>query len=123
MLNNFFRINLPYGIAKNEAGEWMAFNREYRPIGFNENSKKGDPGTSYMDLDVYTFFGVISEKVLLSLADSETAIVRNSKSEIIKVFFYDDKTNPVNQSTSKPQLWEAYFLKLKTLSKLKVKNR
>lgn len=40
MLNDFFRINLPYGIAQNNKGEWMAFNREYRPIGFNELSLK-----------------------------------------------------------------------------------
>lgn len=29
MLNNFFRINLPYGIAKNDNDEWMTFNCEY----------------------------------------------------------------------------------------------
>jgi hypothetical protein len=34
-LTDFFRKNLPYGIARNENGEWMAFNREYLPLGFN----------------------------------------------------------------------------------------
>jgi len=36
MLGNFFRINMPYGIIRNENGEWMAFNREYMPLGFND---------------------------------------------------------------------------------------
>ena len=29
-LTDFFRINLPYGIRKNDKGEWVAFNREYQ---------------------------------------------------------------------------------------------
>lgn len=28
-LTDFTRINLPYGIERNEKGEWTAFNREY----------------------------------------------------------------------------------------------
>jgi hypothetical protein len=27
-LTDFFRINLPYGMNKNENGEWICFNRE-----------------------------------------------------------------------------------------------
>ncbi len=123
MLNNFFRINLPYGIAKNEKGEWMAFNREYRPIGFNESSEKGNPGSSFLDLKIYTNYGVINEKTLLSLTDTGSAIHRNDKGEIVKVFLYDDGTNPVNQSTDVPKLWEAYFVKLKKLSTITVNSR
>jgi hypothetical protein len=37
MLTDFFRINLPYGMQKNEKGEWMFFNREYVPLGWNES--------------------------------------------------------------------------------------
>ena len=32
-LSNFFKINLPYGIKRNENGQWTAFNREYKPLG------------------------------------------------------------------------------------------
>ncbi len=123
MLNNFFRINLPYGIARNAKGEWMAFNREYRPIGFNDSSEKGNPGSSYLKLNVYSNYGVISEQILLDLAEIESAIQRNDTGEIIKVFFYDDGTNPVNQSNDTLKLWEAYFSKLKRLSKIKIKSQ
>lgn len=122
MLNNFFRINLPYGFAKNENGEWMAFNREYRPIGYNESSKKELPGENYLDLPVYTKYQRVTEKLLLDIVDDEHAIQRNDKGEIVKIFLYNDGTNPVNQSSDKPKLWENYFKKLQRLSKLKIEK-
>lgn len=124
MLSDFFRINLPYGFAKNANGEWMAFNREYRPIGYNESSEKGLPGQSYLDLPVYTKYQRVTEKLLLELVDDDDsgAIQRNDKGEIEKVFLYNDGTNPVNQSSDKPKLWENYFKKLQKLSKLKIEK-
>lgn len=121
MLTDFFRINLPYGIAKNENGEWMAFNREYRPLGYNSKSKKGLPGMSYLDIDVYTKYDRINENFLIELAQGDnTCIHRDDKGQIEKVFLYDDGTNPINQSSDKPELWTNYFSKLKKLSKLKI---
>lgn len=122
MLDNFFRINLPYGFAKNENGEWMAFNRDYRPIGYNDSSKKELPGQSYLDLPVYTKYQRVTEKLLLDIVDYEHEIHRNDKGEIVKIFLYNDQTNPVNQSSDKPILWENYFKKLKRLSKLKIEK-
>lgn len=122
MLDNFFRINLPYGFARNENGEWMAFNREYMPLGYNENGKKGMPGESYSELPVYTKYNRITEDFLVGLADDKNAIHRNDKGEIVKVFLYDDGSNPVNQSSDKPALWNNYFSKLKKLSGLKIKK-
>lgn len=84
MLDNFFRINMPFGIARNENHEWMAFNREYMPLGYNDESLKGDPGQSFLDLSIYTKFNRLTEKILLELA---TTLQRNDKDEIIKVFF------------------------------------
>lgn len=124
MLNNFFRINLPYGFAKNANGEWMAFNREYRPIGYNESSKQDLTGKGYLDLPVYTKYQGLTEEFLIEIADGDDsgAIQRNEKGEIEKVFLYNDRTNPVNQSTNKPELWKNYFTKLQRLSKLEVKD-
>ena len=34
MLNDFFRINMPYCFSKLENGNWICLNREYSPIGF-----------------------------------------------------------------------------------------
>ena len=119
-LTDFFRINLPYGIAKNEEGDWMAFNREYRPLGYNRFSDKEIPGRGYGDLPIYSRYKNMSDKILESLGSFETAVHRNDKNEIVKVFFYNDGTNPVNQTKDDSKLWDEYFEKLKILSKLKV---
>ena len=119
MLSDFFRINLPYGIVKNKNGEWMAFNREYLPLGYNNKDSKGMHGKSYLDLPIYTKYKRITEKLLIELAHSEDGIQRDENGEITKVFFYNDGTNPRNQSTDKKELWDSYFDKFKKLSKLK----
>ena len=75
-------------------------------------------------MPVYTKYQKITEKLLLEIADSDDAgaIQRNDKGEIEKIFLYNDGTNPVNQSSDKPKLWENYFAKLQRLSKLKIDN-
>jgi hypothetical protein len=57
---------------------------------------------------------------LLKLAhDGENGIIRNNKEEIVKVFFYNDRTNPHN---NKSEYWELYFEKIKLLSKSDVQD-
>ena len=119
MLSDFFRINMPYGIARNKENKWMAFNREYMPLGYNNMDFKGLPGSSYLDLPIYTEYKNIKENQLLELADDDTSVHRDENGIIEKIFLYDDGTNPVNQSKDKNDLWEKYFNKLKTLSKLR----
>lgn len=122
MLIDFFRINLPYGIAKNDNGEWMAFNREYRPIGFNESSHKGLPGKDYQNLNVYTKYKPFNKKSLEKLESMGASFHKNGKDEVYKIFLYTDGTNPVNVSSIKlqEQLWNEYFEKIKLLSKLSI---
>lgn len=121
MLNNFFRINLPYGIAKNDNGEWMAFNREYMPLGFNDTSFKEHPGYSYSNIPIYTKYKRLTETFLIDIAHGgEKGLSRNEAGEILKVFFYDDATNPV--SNTKDLLWDNYFKKLQKLSKMEKSN-
>lgn len=118
MLNNFFRINLPYGIAKNDNDEWMTFNREYMPLGYNDINFKDHVGHSYSDVPIYTKYKGLTDKVLIEIAHGHDGVYRNDKNEIVKVFFYDDASNPVNQSKDIKELWDEYFDKLKRLSKL-----
>ena len=123
MLSDFFRINLPYGIAKNKNGNWMAFNREYKPLGFNHPKWRGQPGEDYLDLPIYTNYGDIPEFVLLALAsENPAAVFRDKENNIINVFFYDDASNPVNGIGNNMDLWDEYFFKLITLSKLIISN-
>src|SRR5680860_317057 len=90
-LNNFFKINLPYGIKRNENGHWAAFNREYRPLGEN-NFFKGVPESDY----VHTDYVGLSDKFLMGLADDPSSVQMDENNVIIKVFFYNDTTNPSN---------------------------
>lgn len=119
MLNNFFRINLPYGIVKNDTDEWMAFNREYLPLGYNDTLHKGTID-SFDNLPIHTQYKRLTEKFLTDIAYGENGIQRNEDGNIYRVFLYNDKTNPVNHSTDKKELWDDYFKRLKKLSKLKI---
>ena len=118
MLSDFFRINLPYGIAENENGEWMAFNREYLPLGHNNENIKGVPGKSYLDMPIYTKYKKVPEKLLMDLADEEHFLQKNESGKITGVFLYNDGTNPVNNKSE--ELWARYFDKVKKLSQLKI---
>lgn len=56
MLDNFFRINLPHGLKRQDRNKWIVFNREYAPLGWNSkaNSKSiYDPKYS-QDLPIIT---------------------------------------------------------------------
>lgn len=118
MLNDFFRINLPYGIERNNDGAWVAFNREYMPLGFNNTRLKGEV---FENTSIHTKYKKVTDKLLTGLAwDSEHGIQRNEKGEITKIFLYNDGSNPRNQSKDKKELWDSYFDKLKQLSSLEV---
>ena len=122
MLGDFFRINMPYGICRNENNEWYAFNREYVPIGFNNT----DYATKFrkMDLPIYTAYKGLTEKKLLEIAWHPTnGVKRDENNQIFQVMLYNDGLNPMNQGGKDvPLLWENYFKKLKLLSKLKQKE-
>lgn len=123
MLSDFFSINLPYGIARNEDGAWCAFNREYQPLGWNQ-SHHDFAGTviTMREMQIFTTYTGLTEKFLLSIADRPESVDRNAKGEITRIWLYNDKTNPVNQSRDIPELWEQYFFKLKRLGKLQRKR-
>lgn len=115
-LSNFFKINLPYGIMRNDKGYWTSFNREYMPLGENDSSKH------VLDSDfVYTNYGKLSERFLMDLADDPSSAKLNEKNVIVKVFLYDDATNPSNHTKDNSSLWLNYFDKLKKLASQKVK--
>ncbi|MDO9553306.1 hypothetical protein [Rhodonellum sp.] len=120
MLNNFFRINLPYGIAPNENGEWMAFNREYMPLGYNSMVYKKQPGKSYQEHPIYTKYKGLTENFLLSIVDDPNDIKKDNDGKIRYVFLYNDSTNPTNQSGKIKDSWKSYFLKLEKLSQLSI---
>lgn len=124
MLGDFFRINMPYGLSRNKKNEWMAFNREYMPLGFNsiESKYKESMGSTpesenfpYENLPIHTAYKNMTNEILLSISDS-TQI--DAEGNICRIYLYNDSTNPVNVSNRKTQLFIDYFKKLEILSNL-----
>lgn len=114
-MSDFFAINLPYGIARNKKNEWIAFNREYMPLGFNNNNPSIDLTKGTDDYPVYTKYKEIHESTLLKLAVNDESIGRDNDGDINQVWFYDDRTNPVSNAKN----WDAYFEKIKIVSAFK----
>lgn len=110
-LGDFFRINMPYGMEKNDKNEWFVFNPEYKPLGFNTNEH-----LEYENYPVFVKYKGLTEKKLQKLACLEDGYIRrNEKGEIYMVWFYSDATNPKDT----PKYWNDYFDRIKILSTLK----
>lgn len=109
-LTDFFRINLPYGMERNEKGEWFVFNREYKPLGWNTDKR-----VPYGDYPVYVKYKGLTEAKIKKLAPSENQIRRDESGSIVQFWLYNDATNPHDY----PKYWEAYLEKIKLLAKLK----
>ena len=106
-LHNFLKINFPYGIELNELGKWVAFNREYKPLGWNTNEY-----VKYEDYPIATKFNGLTENFLIQLGN----VKRDDNDKIVKVYLYDDATNPNKGGI----YWDNYAEKLKMLSQIKV---
>jgi hypothetical protein len=121
-LDNFFRINLPYGLRRVSKNKWVAFNREYLPLGWNTGSKKRDSifdPKYYEDIPIHTAYEGLTEKLLLAVTwDDKDGVQRDDNGQINSVFFYNDRSNPANN----PQMWPEYFEKIKLLANLTVKR-
>jgi len=123
MLSNFFRINMPYGIRRNENDEWFCFNREYKPLGFNNTGSS----VPWDQLPLYTRFKGMTDKFLLNLSEGcEKFITRDPSGKITMVHFYHDVSNPSDSKQYGKYLnsivWEQYFRKIKMLADLKRYN-
>ena len=113
-LTNFFSINLPYGMKKNEKGEWMAFNREYKPIGFNKSKEF----VIYEDYPIFTKFPGLTDARILKIANKVgERKTESGKMEICIFWFYNDRINPMNNGN-----WSSYWKKIEQISKYKRKT-
>jgi hypothetical protein len=119
-LTDFFRINFPYGIKRNNKGQWFAYNREYMPLGWNSSQHKRTISDDqvYSEFPIYTTYKGITDEKLRQLAVEPNSIILDEEGKIKQVFFYNDKTNPKNS----PEYWNIYFEKIKLLSSFETKD-
>jgi hypothetical protein len=119
-LTDFFNINLPYGLRRNSKNQWIAFNREYLPLGWsNDDDVKQTVGHNdiYAHMPLYTGYPQLSEAILKKLAWSgdDEGVRRDENGKIKMVFLYCDSTNPKRSDKN----WKMYFDKIKILSELR----
>ncbi|MFN8304035.1 MAG: hypothetical protein U0U46_16225 [Saprospiraceae bacterium] len=114
-LGDFFRINMPYGMRKNDKNEWFVFNREYKPLGWNTYEY-----TEEENYPVHVRYKGLTEAKILKLTWSDKdGIRRNEKGEIDIFWLISDATNPKDS----PKYWGDYFEKIKILSDLKAEGQ
>jgi hypothetical protein len=85
---NLGRIFLPYGMKKNVNGEWILFNKQENPVGctspYTLDSNK---------LPVRLKIKSLGEIKLRKLSHNENSIVRDSKGQICRVYFYQNDSD------------------------------
>jgi len=110
---------MPYGMRTHSNGEWLFFNREKMPLGWNTGSKTSlGSYDEFLALPIFTKYTCLTENILLKLSSNgEKGIKRDNNGKIEMVFFY--KTNP----TSNTNLLIDYFKKIKLISNCQVINK
>ena len=117
-LTDFFRINFPYGMVTNSKGEWMAFNREYMPLGWNSSEHKVTlfEDNCYGEHPVYTKYVNLTDAKILKIIDEKH--IKRDDGKIKIIYFYDDVTNPKDN----PKFWDRYLKIIQYFSKLENQN-
>jgi hypothetical protein len=118
-LFNFFRINMPYGIKKNNDETWFAFNREYVPIGWNSKENAESIATNskpYESLPIHTKYKGLTDEALLKIIKNKELINFNESGQITSVHFYNDRSNPSNKEGD----WASYFDIIKAIANYEV---
>lgn len=109
-----FKINEIYGIRKNDSMEWVAFNRDYTPLG---TERKSPMVKDYVDDKDFPLFGLsknIKDNELKAVAWDGKEGIKMHEGSIEFVFLYADNCSPW---LSKKYLDE-YYVRLKKLNQL-----
>lgn len=114
MINDFFRRCLPYGMRRDDQGFWFVFNRDYAPLGWP--AKDLDYDEFYSRLPVRIKFKRLTDANLEKIFQ-DGVVKYGDLGRIEAVYFYNDKTNPLNGGD-----WNPYFKKLKSLGELRLEE-
>lgn len=73
---------------------------------------------AYGQLPVYTKYKGLTDNKILKIIGNSGSVKRDEKGRIIRVFFYNDLTNPTNNQ----KYWNDYFELIKKFSALEIKK-
>lgn len=119
MDSDFFSQNMPYGIESTDSGNWIALNRNHKPLQDQFLSFVDRYATPQLRHHLGCVFVGLKGTDLIMMACRPEAINRDPEGKIHQVFFYYDGSNPIN--TKRSEDWKKYFSRLKLLSKHAVK--
>lgn len=116
---NFFQLNLPYGMEKDLfTNEWTLFNSDYSPMGFYAPHRVG---CERYPLFAHHYYG-LNDRFLYKLIDGrEELIHRDSQGKICCIYFYDIHSNPFPQGEINAKNWRRYAFVLQEIGHLKVR--
>lgn len=66
----------------------------------------------------FTHYPDLTDEIIDMLVDEKSLIQRDKSGKIVRVFFYENRTNPVYQ----PQYWDVYFDLIKNFATLVTKS-
>jgi hypothetical protein len=118
----FYLFNVPYGLKRNSKNQWIAFNREYLPLGWNSDedvTKTVGHNDIYCDMPLYTSYPNLTETLLKKIAWGEDGIKRDENGNIKMVFLYGGGHHP---RLGIPQQ-ENYFQRILLLSELRKQEK
>jgi hypothetical protein len=112
----FFRVCFPYGVEKRSDGSWIPFNREYCPLGWMMPLSSISPAdNSCLNLQNSLKFKGLKDD-LIQKTFSNDLLITGSQGEILKVYFYSDRTNP----SEFPEFWSLYIKHISFFSKFEL---
>jgi hypothetical protein len=116
MEDNFFFINMPYGMERDDKGQWFVFNRLRLPLGWNAEHPDMDPVHGYYGVPVYAAYEGLTDEKIDAIAVNVSRCAATGK--ILMFLLYDPVNSPLRYDSG-PEVWAAYFERLKKIARFK----
>jgi len=116
-LDDFFRINMPYFMVRIKNDEWVFYNREGLPLGWNDIYKKEHhkEDDAYANVPIRTKYVDITEEFLNLLVDDEKYVSYDEDGKIKEIQLHSGGPGLKDND----EFFESYFRKIILLSRLK----
>lgn len=97
LLDNFFYLQMPYGMLRNADGTWYVVNREHMPLGWNNTDLKENFHftEAYRNLPIHTRYTLTDAQIVKILAGAGN-IQYDDNGNIKRFYFYHSESNPTS---------------------------